>query len=312
MSRIKTHDNIVVRWKEWLLRERGATFKEVPDPGGSAGREGIAWIRTKESLKTKGNLGFFSSPTREGEAGRRLPSRFGLVRSRVYSAPMGHRGYLRMKTWLDVHSRENMNTGWFRRSKWVVIRHSSCISCSGWCSCIPPPSGGGLSPVAGVLGFPEMLRELSCGDVVPGSQDDKVVQVPENAMLVFPAVDLVDLPELLQSYGDRLRMRVPVSRREPISFVDVQAQMGAQYLHVGKNTIICQPCLVLLHHCASAPRQPFSASRKGQHRGFILQNDAITFTTRFPGLPGRYGLHYREAREGKIQDQIRKIGLSVS
>ena len=55
-----------------------------------------------------------------------------------------------MKTWPDVHSRENMNTGWFRGSRWVVIRHSSCISCSGRLSCIPPLSGGGLSPVAGV------------------------------------------------------------------------------------------------------------------------------------------------------------------
>ena len=33
---------------------------------------------------------------------------------------MGHGGYLRMKTWPDVHSRENMNTEWFRGSRWVV------------------------------------------------------------------------------------------------------------------------------------------------------------------------------------------------
>jgi hypothetical protein len=36
---------------------------------------------------------------------------------RVYSAPMGHGGYLRMKTWPDVHSGENMNTGCFRGSR---------------------------------------------------------------------------------------------------------------------------------------------------------------------------------------------------
>jgi len=33
---------------------------------------------------------------------------------------MGHGRYLRMKTWPDVHSRENMNTEWFRGSRWVV------------------------------------------------------------------------------------------------------------------------------------------------------------------------------------------------
>jgi hypothetical protein len=38
-----------------------AAFKEVPDPGGSAGRVGIAWIRTKESLKTKGQATWVSS-----------------------------------------------------------------------------------------------------------------------------------------------------------------------------------------------------------------------------------------------------------
>jgi len=43
------------------LRERGAAFKEVPDPGGSAGRAGIAWIRTKEPLKTNGQATWVSS-----------------------------------------------------------------------------------------------------------------------------------------------------------------------------------------------------------------------------------------------------------
>ena len=43
------------------MRERGAAFKEVPDPGGSAGRAGIAWIRTKESLKTNGQATWVSS-----------------------------------------------------------------------------------------------------------------------------------------------------------------------------------------------------------------------------------------------------------
>jgi hypothetical protein len=32
-----------------------------PDPGGSAGRAGIAWIRTKESLKTNGQATWVSS-----------------------------------------------------------------------------------------------------------------------------------------------------------------------------------------------------------------------------------------------------------
>jgi hypothetical protein len=33
---------------------------------------------------------------------------------------MAHGGIRETKTWPDVHSPENMNTGWFRGSRWVV------------------------------------------------------------------------------------------------------------------------------------------------------------------------------------------------
>lgn len=43
------------------MRERGAAFKEVRIQEGAAGRAGIAWIRTKVSLKTNGQATWVSS-----------------------------------------------------------------------------------------------------------------------------------------------------------------------------------------------------------------------------------------------------------